>query len=146
MLKTFFFIYLGISLEFAHTWLIGLGIAFTAIVFLLRIPAVRFSTGKSVEPKEASILAVMAPKGLAAAVLASIPAQQGLAGGELIRSLAYIIILASIIATSILVILLERTKLSNAYDRLFLATVPGWPQRIKSYRHITTLLKRKRTN
>lgn len=145
LLKTFFFIYLGISLEFAHPWLIGLGIAFTAVVFLLRIPAVRFSTGKSVKPKEASILAIMAPKGLAAAVLASIPAQQGLAGGELIRSLAYIIILASIIATSVLVILLERTRLSNAYDRLFSATVPGRPQWAKSYRHITTLLKQKKT-
>ena len=128
LLITFFFIYLGISLKFTHTWLIVLGIVFTAIVFLLRIPAVRVSAGKSVAPREASILAVMAPKGLAAAVLASIPAQQGLTGGELIRDLAYGIIFASIIATSVLVIMLERTRLSNAYERLFLATVPGRPR------------------
>ncbi len=144
LLKTFFFIYLGISLEFAQTWQIGLGIALTAVVFLLRIPAVKLSVDKSVKPRGASILAVMAPKGLAAAVLASIPAQQGIAGGELIRSLAYIIILASVIATSVLVILLERTKLSNAYERLFSATVPGRLQLAKSYRSITASLKQKR--
>jgi hypothetical protein len=50
----------------------------------------------------------MVPKGLAAAVLASIPYQMGIEGGEFIRDIIYAIILISITLTSILVYLVEK--------------------------------------
>ena len=45
----------------------------------------------------------MVPKGLAAAVLAGIPMQQGVVGGELVRDLTYAVVLISIVTASVLI-------------------------------------------
>jgi NhaP-type Na+/H+ or K+/H+ antiporter len=118
LLKTFFFIYLGISLQFSSTGIILIGVLITFIAFALRIPAVRIAVGRSVSTKEAALMAVMIPKGLAAAVLASIPAQAGIIGGELIRDVTYMVILISIVATSVMIPLLERTRVSDFYENI----------------------------
>ena len=118
LLKTFFFIYLGISLQFSSTGIILIGILITFIAFALRIPAVKIAVGRSVSTKEAALMAVMIPKGLAAAVLASIPAQAGIIGGELIRDVTYMVILISIVATSVMIPLLERTRVSDFYESI----------------------------
>jgi cell volume regulation protein A len=121
LLKTFFFIYLGISLELISNRLIIVGLILTAIAFIIRLPAVRL-VNKGMAPKEASVMAVMVPKGLAAVVLASIPLQQGVAGAEVIKNITYGVVLFSILLTSFLVILLEKTKLSSLYA---LVLLPG---------------------
>jgi cell volume regulation protein A len=118
LLKTFFFIYLGISLEFVTSWYIILALIFTAVAFLLRIPAVRVSIRGAMPVKDLSVMAVMVPKGLAAVVLASIPIQQGMVGGEIIKNITYGIIVFSVILTSFLVVLLEKTKLPNLYGKI----------------------------
>ena len=118
LLKTFFFIYLGISLQFSSTGIILIGILITFIAFALRIPAVKIAVGRSVSTKEASLMSVMIPKGLAAAVLASIPAQAGISGGELIRDVTYMVILISIVATSVMIPLLERTRVADFYESI----------------------------
>lgn len=118
LLKTFFFIYLGISLQFSSTGIILIGILITFIAFALRIPAVKIAVGRSVSTKEAALMSVMIPKGLAAAVLASIPAQAGISGGELIRDVTYMVILISIVATSVMIPLLERTRVSDFYESI----------------------------
>jgi len=115
LLKTFFFVYLGMSLEFISGWLVQLSLIVTGIVFLLRIPAVKLTVSRALPVKDASIMAIMVPKGLAAAVLASIPLQQEVAGGELIRSVTYGVILLSIVMTSVLLLLMEKAGLSAVY-------------------------------
>lgn len=130
LLKTFFFVYLGICLEFTNPLLIGLGLFLTIMAFILRIPAVKVSVNKLTPMKDTSIMAIMAPKGLAAAVLASIPLQQGITGGELIRSITYSVVLFSIVATSLLILLLEKTKLANYYGRILSPETPKLPFRI----------------
>jgi len=130
LLKTFFFVYLGICLEFANPWLIGLGLFLTVMAFILRIPAVKVSVSKLTPVKDSAIMAIMVPKGLAAAVLASIPLQQGIAGGELIRSVTYSVVLFSIVATSVLILLLNKTKLAGYYERILSLDTPKLPFRI----------------
>ena len=56
----------------------------------------------------------MVPKGLAAAVLASLPYQQGIEGGELIRDITYAVILFSIVFTSVLVPVLEKSSVASS--------------------------------
>ncbi|MFC1917755.1 cation:proton antiporter [Chloroflexota bacterium] len=119
LLKTFFFVYLGLSLELISGWMIQMAIIFIALIFLLRIPAVRITVTRSIPVKDASIMAIMVPKGLAAAVLAAIPLQQGIAGGEFIRSMTYGVILLSIVMTSIMLLFLEKTKLAAVYAWIF---------------------------
>lgn len=115
LLKTFFFVYLGISLELISGSLIQLVLILTGAVFLLRIIAVKITVSKSIPTRDASITAIMVPKGLAAVVLASIPFQQGVIGGELIKNVTYGVVLSSIIMTSFLLLLLEKTTLAKVY-------------------------------
>jgi NhaP-type Na+/H+ or K+/H+ antiporter len=125
LLKTFFFIYLGISLELITSWFIILALIFTIVAFILRIPAVKVSIRKAIPEKDLSVMAVMVPKGLAAVVLASIPMQEGIVGGDIIKNITYGIIVFSIIFTSILVLLLEKTPLPNLYAKIL---TPQWPR------------------
>jgi len=119
ILKTFFFVYIGISLQLANWWLILIGLALTVIVFIIRLPVVKFTVLKSTPVLDASMLAVVIPRGLAAAVLASIPFQQGMESGDIIQNIAYAIILISIIVTSLLVFLIDKTRFSRFYSWFF---------------------------
>jgi cell volume regulation protein A len=124
LLKTFFFIYLGMSLELISSQLIIVGLIFTVVAFVLRAPAVRISIKPGMPARDLSVMAVMVPKGLAAVVLASIPLQQGVTGGETIKNLTYSIVLFSIVLTSILVLLMEKTKLPNLYAKVLASRPP----------------------
>src|SRR4030042_807439 len=73
LLKTFFFVYVGLSMELTNSWFFYVAAVMTIAIFVLRIPVVRLSLSKSTPASDASLIAVMIPKGLAAAVLASIP-------------------------------------------------------------------------
>lgn len=119
ILKTFFFVYIGISLQLANWWLIVVGLILTILIFIIRLPIVKFTVLKSTPITDASMLAVVIPRGLAAAVLASIPFQQGMDGGEIIQNTAYAVILSSIIITSLLVFFIDKTKLRNFYAWAF---------------------------
>ncbi|HJX12725.1 MAG TPA: cation:proton antiporter [Dehalococcoidales bacterium] len=126
LLKTFFFIYLGLSLQLISTQLIVVGLVLTAVAFVLRLPAVKVSVKKSWPSKDVSVMAIMVPKGLAAVVLASIPVQQGVVGGEIIKNITYGVVLFSIVLCSILVLLLEKTPLPELYRWVLSPNVPQW--------------------
>lgn len=119
VLKTFFFLYLGISIKFGE---VATGITATLIVIFIyaaRLLLTRFTVDKQVERRDASLISIMVPKGLAAAVLASIPLQQGMAGGQTIQDVVYLTVLTSIIATVIFVPLIETSKLHWFYSNIF---------------------------
>ena len=119
LLKTFFFVYIGISIQLTNVWWIYLGLVLTIVIFMLRIPIVWISLPRSTPVSDVSMAAVMVPKGLAAAVLAAIPLQQGIMGGDLIEGVTYSAILFSIILCSILVFLLEKTNVMKLYCWMF---------------------------
>lgn len=125
LLKTFFFVYLGISLELISSWLILVGIILTVVVFILRILSVRISLKKVMPLLDKSIAAIMIPRGLAAVVLATIPLQQAVVGGELIQNITYGVVLFSIVATSFLVLLIEKTRFFRFCSWLL---SPGFPR------------------
>ncbi|PKL57508.1 MAG: hypothetical protein CVV34_07130, partial [Methanomicrobiales archaeon HGW-Methanomicrobiales-5] len=112
-------IYIGISIHFSNMEIIYLGAAITVLIYLARIVMVWFTIPRSMSAPDAAIVAVMEPKGLAAAVLASLPLQAGIAAGQTIQDVTYIIIFFSILVCSVMVFLLERTKFSNVYPKLF---------------------------
>jgi len=128
LLKTFFFIYLGISLEMISTDLMIMGAVFTVIIFILRLVAVRLTMGGAAPGKDASFIGVMAPRGLTSIVLAAIVFQQQLPGGELIKNLTYGVVLYSVVLTSLLVLLTDRTRLSDGLHYLFSVGIRPRPQ------------------
>jgi NhaP-type Na+/H+ or K+/H+ antiporter len=103
MLKTFFFIYLGISMQFGEWTIFAWSAGAVAAVYVLRAVVVRFAVPPSVSRPEAAVMSVMAPKGLAAAVLAGVPAQMGIAEGPAIQQFVYAVVLVSIVFTSVAV-------------------------------------------
>lgn len=114
LMKTFFFVFIGISIRFdsPKTLLIGLGI--TILIFLLRILSVRLSFKKQdadITLSDRSFISVMTAKGLAAAVLATMIENSQIPGTEGISGIVYSVIFFSILITSILVPLIDRKKL-----------------------------------
>lgn len=148
LLKTFFFVYIGISIEFSSILPILIGLATTIIIFLLRIPIVKMSIPKANDdslPNDRIVMASMTPKGLAAAVLATIPMQAGVPGGEVIKNVVFSVILFSIIITSVLIPIIERqckkqeqgnsnTWLLNFYNKLLDFNIYTWLKNLKKKR------------
>lgn len=119
LLKTFFFIYIGISIKLEQLWPIVIGLIITVVLFLLRILIVKLSFPRKISeiPVEDKVfMSGIVPKGLAAAVLATIPAQRGFPGGETIQNIVFAVILFSITFTSVLVPVLEK---ENAIKRFY---------------------------
>lgn len=123
LLKTFFFIYIGISIKLDQWLPLVIGLAITVVLFALRIPIVKLSVSREKEGilvEDKMFMSGIVPKGLAAAVLATIPLQRGIAGGEMIQNIVFGVILFSIIFTSIMVPVLERNNaVSRFYRRRF---------------------------
>jgi len=104
LLKTYFFVYLGISIHFGSLQLIHVAAAIVLLVYLMRLLLTRLAlrdAGYSL--RDTAITSMMAPKGLAAAVLAALPLQYGVPGGEIIRDTTYMVVLISISFTAMLV-------------------------------------------
>jgi len=116
LLKTFFFIYMGISLQFISGLYIWVGLLMVVAAFMVRVPAVRLCIRKKLPRRDLNLMTAMVPKGLAAVVLASIPLQEGIPGGEMIKNVTYGVIIISIVLTSILVIMQGRKKKSEEIE------------------------------
>lgn len=119
LLKTFFFVMIGISIQLTDWKSLLIGFGLTVLLYLLRIPIVRASMplrDKNAKSSDLMFMASMVPKGLAAAVLATIPMQAGLEGAETIRNVVFSVILFSIIFTSVLIPLIEKSvKVQHFY-------------------------------
>ncbi|MCK6423892.1 MAG: cation:proton antiporter [Burkholderiaceae bacterium] len=130
LLKTYFFVYLGISIRFGDLQIAAVGLAIVVLLFLLRLPLVRWVfRAPEHSLRDAAIASMMAPKGLAAAVLASLPLERGVAGGEVIRDLAYMVVVQSIALTALLVMLLPLAPVQRLYGRLLGKPTEAAPQR-----------------
>ena len=66
----------------------------------------------------------MGPRGLACAVLATLPLQKGYPHGEFIQNLIFYIILISIISTSLFVIFGQKNFFQKVFAPLFKAYLP----------------------
>lgn len=119
VLKTFFFIYIGISINLGAVTAILLGLALTLLIFLIRIPAVNTSLQNAVNRFDISVIAIMAPKGLITIVLISIGAQQLDGYAEFMKDTVYSVVIFSIVLTAVLSFLCEKRKLDALTNILF---------------------------
>lgn len=120
ILKTFFFVYLGMSVVVTDITLLAAGIVLTVWVFFIRIPVVLVSTtDKTVTKYEVAIASVMVAKGLAAAALAAQLRNLNLPDGYMIEEVVYHVIVASIIINALLAYLINTGKMKGAYNFLF---------------------------
>ncbi len=119
LLKTFFFVYVGVSIKFTDLPLVYVALALTGLIFFIRIPAAWLGLRRTTPVRDASLMAIMSPKGLAAVVLASMPLEQNIGGGGALQNVTYGIVFVSIVLTSVLSFLVERTAVSKIYAFFF---------------------------
>src|SRR5262249_39847710 len=101
LLKTFFFVYLGVSIQFSDRRYIWWALAFCAAIYLARLIIVRFALSPEIATwQDLSGASLMVPKGLVSAVLAGIPIAAGIPGAESVRDLTYMVVLVSITLTA----------------------------------------------
>lgn len=118
LLKTFFFVYLGISMRFSDAKLFWLAVALMLIVTGARLFATPLILPRSINRRDASVIAVMVPKGLAAAVLAGLPLEAGIVGGETIQATTYAIVLVSITLAAMFVSVKEYAPMKQVFERV----------------------------
>lgn len=119
LLKTYFFVYLGISIHFGAVELAVVALAMVALIYVVRLMLTRFVfRDREYGLRDTAIVSMLAPKGLAAAVLATLPLQYGVAGGELIRDTTYMVVLVSITLTALLVMLYPVSTVQRGYGRI----------------------------
>ena len=109
--KTFFFFYLGMIINLTDIPLILLGLLLTLLLFLIRPVAVSIANRKNkLRDRDRVFMEILTPKGLAAAVLAQLPAQTGVAYGEQFSTIVLAVIMFSILISTVGVFLTERGK------------------------------------
>ena len=120
LMKTFLFVYIGVSMRLSGPATLLAGALVAALLFLVRFPAVHLSLAPSGTTRfDAAMCGAMGAKGLAAAVVASIPVQMGLPRGQELQLLVFASVLATIVATAGLVLVLERRWLPRPQRWLF---------------------------
>ena len=114
LLKTFFFVYVGMSIQLNAWQPIVIGLAGTVMLYLLRIPVVRLAISKKymIPDKERKYMSAIDPKGLTAAVLATqaIAYIPDIETGFFIRNIVFSVILFSIVINAILIPIISRIK------------------------------------
>lgn len=123
ILKTYFFVYIGLCIPFHDVWALIYGGILAAILFAVRFILIAV-VGRENTPNDRLIVSMMIPKGLVSAVLASIPEQLNIAAGciiihhaTFIKQITYSVIFFSIVFCSLLV-LATRNRLMKGNQEL----------------------------
>jgi cell volume regulation protein A len=120
IIKTFFFVYLGLSIRFTDPWILVLALGLSLLLLASRIVSIRIAASQAQTPRsDAAMMSIMIPKGTAAAVLAAIPIQMGFAHADFIQNTIYAVVITSTVGTALLIFLLEQKALSWFTEPLF---------------------------
>jgi potassium/hydrogen antiporter len=107
LIRSFFFVFTGLLFSYSSIVPVLFGL-FLAFIFLgLRFAAVKLSFLKSAKDSE-SLITVMLPRGLAAAVLASLPLISGIPNSQDFPQIAFIVIIVTIVICTVGVAILKR--------------------------------------
>lgn len=108
LIRTFFFVFLGIIATISESSFIFLGVILSLLLLFVRFGAVRLATIRSELKNECPIMTAVCTRGLAAAVLATLPTQYGLLYPELFINLAVVIVISTAIIATVGAVVLSR--------------------------------------
>ena len=108
LLRTFFFIYLGLLIKFGDIKIILFAFLISVVILVTRFVAIKILYSKDKYPLlDALVSMAMGPRGLACAVLATIPLQKNIEGGQWLQDTLFTLIPMTITLTAILVSISE---------------------------------------
>ena len=108
LIRSFFFVFTGLLFSFSSLSIILLGLVLSFIYLGLRFAVVKMSFLKSSFQDSKSLITIMLPRGLAAAVLASLPFASGVPGSEIFPEIAFIVIITTIVICTVGVAILKK--------------------------------------
>jgi cell volume regulation protein A len=108
--RTFFFVYLGAIVAIQQIEFLAIGLGITGLVLFARYAATFLSTIKSKYEEARLLIGIMAPRGLAAAVLSQLPLAYGLTHGEVFPDIVLVVLIATVVLTSLNAIFWKRLK------------------------------------
>ena len=100
LVRSFFFVFVGLLASFGQIEYILLGVVATILIYVARVGMVRAVLTKRFSKLDKKVTQVMMPRGLAAAVLATLPLTMGLPNAEAYPQIVFFIILSSVIITT----------------------------------------------
>ena len=103
LIQTYFFVYMGMMLEYYSTLVFLIALVLMVILVLLRWVSVRAFASKGIDYKERIIMSVLLPKGIIPAVMATFAFEMGINEGVKIMQFAYAIIIISLFVSSVLI-------------------------------------------
>jgi cell volume regulation protein A len=110
LIRSFFFVFTGLLFSLSSLTPVLIGIALSLIFLGIRFLVIKMATVKSELKQYETLMIVMFPRGLAAAVLASIPLTSGVPGSQVFPEIAFIVILTTIITCTIGVAVLKKRQ------------------------------------
>jgi potassium/hydrogen antiporter len=123
LLRTFFFVFIGISIQIHRMdWLMW-GALMTFALCLARVLYVPLVVPKSTPLMDKAVISSMIPKGLGAAVVATLPFQRGVADGNIIQAICFSVILFSTLFTVLFFFLIHK-GISIPFYRLIYGESP----------------------
>ncbi len=116
LIRSFFFVFTGLLFTFSSFSSVLFGLLLTFAFLGIRFIIIKITTLKSnLHPVE-TLMTIMFPRGLAAAVLASLPLTMGIPDSELFPEISFIVILSSILVTTIGVVFLKKRTKPSRYE------------------------------
>jgi len=117
LIRSFFFVFTGLLFSFSSFTSVLIGIVLSATFLGIRFVVVKMAAVKSELRKYETLMTVMFPRGLAAAVLASLPLTYGVPDSQVFPEISFIVILTTIITCTVGVAVLKKrtTRSSSTY-------------------------------
>ena len=111
LIKTFFFVYLGLMITFAQHGLILAGVAISLLLLLVRYIAVLLSSIRNdILLANKGLLTTMLPRGLSAAVVAEIVVVSGIPNASIYPDIIMVVIVTTVIISAIGIPIFTRTR------------------------------------
>jgi potassium/hydrogen antiporter len=107
LIRSFFFVFTGLLFSYSSYVLVIFGLVLAFVYLGLRFVAVKLSFLKSAKDSE-TLMTIMLPRGLAAAVLASLPLTSGVPNSQDFPQIAFIVIITTIVICTVGVAVLKK--------------------------------------
>jgi cell volume regulation protein A len=110
LIRSFFFVFTGLLFAFSSFTIVLFGLLLAFVFLALRFFVVKLSLVRSSFKDTENLITIMLPRGLAAAVLASLPFISGVPGSDVFPEIAFIVIFATILICTVGVALLKKKQ------------------------------------
>ena len=117
LIRSFFFVLTGMLFSFSSLTATLFALLLCFVFLGLRFLAVKLSFVRSSSKNMETLVTIMLPRGLAAAVLASLPFASGVPGSEVFPEIVFVVIFATIIITTVGVAALKKKEKATSNRR-----------------------------